>query len=305
MLLTEVQLCCWVGGKWHHTTFLSLKMGVHTCHCSGSSHWRANNLPACVSGFCQVPALTISVPRPLACPGPEFYCVLSLTSGWGSKLQILKSHMAWTHSPPLEESLATLWLVPFFSQESNCTAAQLLEVYGEAHQKPTTRLSAVCACFCPLQVNRLSMMTAASFVLGKAIYPLPNIIQEGEHSLPACPRGSLQHAVHCQPGTLPYAHQAQLWGMVQTWAPLLVKKTCESSFDSPVSGFVEVFFLHEPNVLLSLSLSFSFLIPQKAFTPPLWHRGFALPQFTASQLRPVMFFPSNCADCSFNLQIIS
>lgn len=82
-----------VGGRWwSHPILPSLQMGDCTRCYSGSLHRKANNLPFCDQGFSQIPALTLSVPRPLACPMPQFSCVLSLVHGWNLKLQILRDH---------------------------------------------------------------------------------------------------------------------------------------------------------------------------------------------------------------------
>lgn len=80
----------WVGGvecgRWHHPT-LFLGWGILGCHCSGGSYWKMNNLPSSVLGPCQISALNLSVPVLLACPAPQFFCVLSL---WAAEIQTSK-----------------------------------------------------------------------------------------------------------------------------------------------------------------------------------------------------------------------
>lgn len=61
---------------------------------------------SCVLGFLQFPALNLAVPGPSACPTSQISCILSLASGWDSKLQVLRGPIP--HPPPRQENLMEL-----------------------------------------------------------------------------------------------------------------------------------------------------------------------------------------------------
>lgn len=67
----------------------SMEWRVHASCCARSPHRRANNLPSCVSGFCQILAFTLSVSEPSTCPAVQCSCILSQAWSWVSKPQIL------------------------------------------------------------------------------------------------------------------------------------------------------------------------------------------------------------------------
>ena len=137
-----------------------------------------------------------SLPSPVCAwavnmPSTTVSCVLSLAYSWDSKLQILKEPI-WQNLLP-SSSGEPHYVVSgaILSKKSSRMADQALRVYGEAQQKAATRLSALCTSFCPLLMNGHSMAPTRTFVFGEAIYPLPNILQEVESSLPVQPRTSL------------------------------------------------------------------------------------------------------------------
>ena len=79
-----------------------------------------------------------------------------------------------THSFPLEERLELLGPGTFLPQKCGYTPVQVPSIYVEAQHKAASRLSAFCACLCPLLLNSSSAQPGGSFVLGDAKYPLPN-----------------------------------------------------------------------------------------------------------------------------------
>ena len=99
------------------------------CCCSGNPQTQVNNLPSSVPGFCQIPALNLSVPRGINTLGLQF-CFLSLAHGKDSK-QILKDPQDMDLLPPPPESLKVLHLA-LLSQKTSYIAIQVLGVYGEA-----------------------------------------------------------------------------------------------------------------------------------------------------------------------------
>ena len=66
-------------------------------------------------------------------------------------------------------------------QENSHTPALVPRVYDEAQQKAATRLFVFCVRFCPLLLSSHSMTPRGPFAPGEAIYPLPNVLQEGKH----------------------------------------------------------------------------------------------------------------------------
>ena len=67
----------WGGGGWWKMT---PERGTPDRSCSGGPHRKVDYLPSCVTGFCWIPILSLSVPGPSALPAPQFSCVLPLTS---------------------------------------------------------------------------------------------------------------------------------------------------------------------------------------------------------------------------------
>ena len=63
-------------------------------------------------------------------------------------------------------------------QKSSPMVGQVSSVYGETQRKAA--LSTLCTCLCLLLLNCHSKVTAKSFVLGEAIYPLSNVLREGD-----------------------------------------------------------------------------------------------------------------------------
>lgn len=112
----------------------------------------------------------------------------------GFKIPNLKGPLAKVqmHSPSQEESLPVLHPVPL-SQKSSCTATQVPGVYGEVQQKAVTRLSVLSMCLCPLLLNGLKWIPCP----WRGNIPLTKVLQEGEHSLPVQPSGSLYSAIYC------------------------------------------------------------------------------------------------------------
>lgn len=197
---------------------LSPGRGAHTNCCSESPHRKVNSLPSCVPGFPQIPTLNLSVPGPLAYPASQFSCVLSRAHSWDSKFQILKDRQGLDPLPFSRGQPHSTVSGAVLFQKSSRKATQVPGVYDEAQRKAATNLSALCVCFCPLLLNGHSVAPSGSFVLEEAIYSLPNVLQEGERSLSAWPKGSLHHAVpclllglcppfpqknHCLPGLIP------------------------------------------------------------------------------------------------------
>lgn len=102
--------------------------------------------------------------------------------------------MVWTHSHSLEKSLTVLCLVLFYPRKAVTPLHRWLE-FMVMQWEAVTSLSALSACFCPLLMNGHWLTFTRSFSLGQAMYPLLDIFQEGKHSLPVGPWGSLHQAV--------------------------------------------------------------------------------------------------------------
>ena len=106
---------------------------------------------------------------------PQFSGVLSI---WWRGFKIINCKVfgsTWTHSLPC--SITALNPAPFCPGKKNsCTPAPVPRVYGEAQQRASTRLSALCVHLCPLLLNCCSIPPRGSFVLREERYPLPNAL---------------------------------------------------------------------------------------------------------------------------------
>lgn len=120
MFLLEVSWCwgvCGVecGGE-DGVTLLFLPPGRVTqgCCCSEGPYRITNNLPSCVPGFCQIPTFTLPVSEPSAYMTMQCSCFISgMTAGFQNS-KFYRPGRPWTHTDPLWEALAVLWLVPVY-----------------------------------------------------------------------------------------------------------------------------------------------------------------------------------------------
>ena len=71
------------------STHSSPEREMRACHCLGSLHRKANNLPFCDTGFCQIPAFTLAVSKLSVFPAVQRSYVLSQAHGWVLKFQII------------------------------------------------------------------------------------------------------------------------------------------------------------------------------------------------------------------------
>ena len=145
-------------------------MGAGTHLYSVSPHRKANPLPSCVPGFCQILALNSSVPGPSTHLAPPFSYVLSLAYDRDSKLQILKDPARHRPSLPPEDSCTELHLCHFFFPEKQSHSRRVSRIYGDAQRKAANTLSALCVRLSPLLLNVHSKAPTRSFVLGEAKY---------------------------------------------------------------------------------------------------------------------------------------
>ena len=162
---------------------------------------------------------------------------------------------------------------------------------------------------CPLQMplslllNSQSKALSRSFGLGKAIYPLPNVLQEGKCSLLVWLRRSLHHIVysfllnfHPPSSQEPYCSLLWLQGVMQTSKTsdfdlhCVKKKNLSQAvlLDYLVNWLGGVFLMGILSTALSplLYLSLHLLFLRRAPFLPQQH-GFSLPQFMALKLTSV------------------
>ena len=187
-------------------------------------------------------------------------------------------------------------------------------MYSVALWKATTKSSALCTHLCPLLMKGLLLVPAGSFVLGEAIYPLPNVLQEGECSF------------YWDPGD-PYTMLCTL-GPVPCFSPgvystallrrnshtsktsefelhkLFAKKLQHSVPLGPQSVVQRGFPLVQTRYHTLLTpLCLPFLSLWKGFPSLLRHHCFSLPQFTSMHLIPTMLTPDNLGNCSASPQV--
>lgn len=231
---------------------LAHRQGSHTCCCSGSPHLSVEQLS----------------------------CFLSLMHSLDSKLQILKGlvPLGSASSSGLEPLCAlTSALCPTERVPCLCSVQYL---WCRQH-KAMNSLCTSCGSLCALPMKGCLLAPSGSFVLGEAIYPLPNVLQEGEQSLPVWHRRSLCH-LHFpmpEPSFSLGVHAAALLqqespiSKTWVWAPLILctKDPCNTQFACipsllskkfPSGATLMPHFLNP-----SLLLSFSFLA-DKAPCPP-------------------------------------
>lgn len=171
------------------------------------------------------------------------------------------------------------------------------------------------------------LMFAGCFVIGKAIYPFPHVLQEGEHSLPVQPRRSVHYVVS---GSLTH-----------TWVnTLLPRSACHTSALVKIRLFQnlnvctpthclqnkETKTEQQQNLCYSIPLTSQSLVGRcfhlawtwnHALSTPLfplsllmewvlltpWHCSFSLPQFTSTHFTSIVLYFCNCGDPSPSPQI--
>lgn len=176
-------------------------------------------------------------------------------------------------------------------QSPTCTVSGIC---GMSLWKAATRLPILCAHPCPLPVKSRLLVPTGSFVLGKAVIPLPDILHEGEWSLlmqqeittqlscSSRPEPSFSPGVE-KPRSLRSFHYLQ--------------KTCLTQFPWFPSLWSDRF------SCVNLCPTLSLFSPWGSVPFPPGRGNFSLPQFTSTYLGLVMLSHSNHGGPSSNLPI--
>ena len=190
----------WDGesGRWCHSTVIPGKKSQPMLFRKPSQR-TVNNLLSCVPGFHQIAALNLSVPGHRH--AWHYRCVFYLWCVAG--IQNSKSWRAWQGVdllPSCRVEICSTLLTILYQKDSCTRNTQWLESIV-IHSEKLWPNYLPSAHTCPLLLNSCSMAPSVPFDLGKAKYPLSNVIQDGEQSLPVLSRKS----PHCGILWEPYA----------------------------------------------------------------------------------------------------